>query len=146
MSENKGKPTVKFLKKPTYPGGNNAFREYIKKNLRYPKEAMAKNIEGTVYLKIRVSDNGVVTEAHIEKGIGYGCNEEALRLARSLRYKKVKNRGVRLSSDIKIRIRFELPSKGIQYAYHIKKTEKKETDTEQKLKKSYGYTIKIKKP
>ncbi|HNY02243.1 MAG TPA: energy transducer TonB [Bacteroidales bacterium] len=106
----------KFLNLPHYPGGNAAYREFITSNLRYPQEALEAGVEGPVVVGYDILDTGVVQSPHILKGIGYGCDEEALRLVGMLRYEKVKNRGVRVKSTTKTTIRFKLPP-GIRISY-----------------------------
>jgi TonB family protein len=102
-------PEKKFLKRPEYPGGKEAFRQYVKEHLVYPEEAREKRIEGIVYLHAEIDDNGTVRDVEVEKGIGGGCDEEAVRLIRNVRFGKVKNRGVRLKTRQKFRIQFKLP-------------------------------------
>ncbi|HSA42682.1 MAG TPA: energy transducer TonB [Bacteroidales bacterium] len=135
-----------FIHLPTYPGGKEAYVEFIRKHLRYPKEALEKRIEGKVYLKYEVSDNGDVLSVEVTRSLGYGCDEEAMRLIRMLKYDKVKNRGLRLKSTIRTHIEFRLPpaAKGIQYNYTVSGNPKKEQAAEPKAPPpSFNYTIKI---
>lgn len=137
------KQTKKFLKRPEYPGGKSAFKEYIRNNLIYPKEALEKGIGGVVYLSARIDDNGNVDDINIEKGIGYGCDEEAVRLIGNLRYGAVRNRGVRVKSRHRFRIEFRLPKpkKTLKYTYkHAPKQTPEQTDKP----KTYSYSIKVK--
>lgn len=136
------KKTKKFLKLPTYPGGRDAYRKFVAEQLIYPPLALEKGIQGTVYLSYVVDDMGEVIEAKVLRGLGYGCDEEALRIIRLLHYRKVNNRGFRLRSEIKTGIRFILPvqATGIQYTYILSSTpDKKAPDTDQAP--SYNYTI-----
>lgn len=131
----------KFIDLPEYPGGKKAFQEYIKQNLRYPKEALEKKIEGTVHVKYRVSGLGRVTEAEVTHGIGHGCDEEAVRVVKSLKYGKAKNRGVRVTVSMRTKINFRLPKKSeVQYNY-VSESKKPEKPTAPKSGESYGYTI-----
>jgi protein TonB len=134
----------KFLTLPEYPGGKEAFRKFIKENLRYPAEALEKRIEGEVHISYWVEGNGRVSEAEVTHGIGYGCDEEALRLVKMLKYGNVKNRGMRVKSSMRTRISFKLPPQP-QIQYQYSRTEKKQ---EQKVsapsaKGSITYTIQI---
>ncbi len=54
--------------------------EFISKNLRYPEEAKRKGIEGKVFSKFVVEKDGSVTNVEIVKGVGYGMDEETLRV------------------------------------------------------------------
>ena len=69
-----------FERAASYPGGKVAFSEYIINNLNYPQDARKEGIEGTVYVKFTVSEVGEVLDIEIAKGIGYGCDEEVVRV------------------------------------------------------------------
>lgn len=147
MKKNKKDPKEKkFLALPKYPGGNNAFRKFIEDNLKYPEEAIKNKIEGIVYVSCTVNDNGDVIEAIITKGIGYKCNEEALRLVKMLKYEKVRNRGLRVYVKIKTRITFKIKNKPTKIQYHYSIKNDKKTDKISKKKDSssvtYGYQLK----
>lgn len=137
------KQTKKFLNRPEYPGGKSAFREYIKKNLVYPEKALEKGISGVVFLSARIDDNGNVDDIHVEKGIGSGCDEEAVRLIGNLQYGAVKNRGVRVKSRHRFRIEFRLPKpkKTLKYTY---KHTLKQTPEQSNKPKTYSYRINVK--
>ncbi|MBL7997731.1 MAG: energy transducer TonB [Candidatus Kapabacteria bacterium] len=98
-----------FLRKPQYEGGAKALRDYITRELRYPADAVAAHIHGDVQIRYDVNDDGEVIDAKVLRGIGGGCNEEALRLVRSLRFVPVRNRGIRTTSHFDIVIHFRLP-------------------------------------
>jgi TonB family protein len=124
---NSKKPRKDFLKLPTYPGGKQAFNTYIQENLKYPEEALKRNIEGDVIITYEVTDNGEVLNPAIKHGIGYGCDEEALRLISELKFGKTSNRGLRVRSRFTTRIPFRIKRKPVQQttiSYHI--PEKKE--------------------
>ncbi len=65
---------------PTPEGGIEAWNEYLMQNLSYPDAAKEKGIEGTVMLTFVVDEFGNLTDPQILRGIGAGCDEEALRL------------------------------------------------------------------
>ncbi len=104
-----------MLKLPVYDGGNQSFNKFISENIRYPQEAIQANIEGSVIVAYDISDNGVVENPRILKGLGHGCDEEAIRVIRMLNYEKVKNRKVRVKLTKKTTIHFRLPKVGISY-------------------------------
>lgn len=56
------------------------FRRYLRKNLRYPEAAKPLKIRGQVTVEFRVSSTGELFDFRIIKGLGYGCDEEAIRL------------------------------------------------------------------
>lgn len=68
---------------PEYPGGLQEFYKYIGENVTYPLEARQKNIEGRVYVQFVVDTDGTMTDLAVLKGIGSGCDEEAIRVISS---------------------------------------------------------------
>ncbi len=132
-----------FLKLPEYPGGHEALKKFISRNLKYPKEALQKKIEGSVHLSYSVDDNGNVTQASIDKGLGYGCDEEALRLVKMLKFGKVKNRGKRVVASKKIIINFVLPpSSNTEFNYSYTKSHNKGSESENS-ERVYEYQVNI---
>jgi TonB family protein len=131
-----------FIRKHEYPGGKKAFQEFLKTHLTYPQEALKNNIEGFVFLEYQVGFEGKVNQVKVLKGIGYGCDEEAVRLIRLLQFAPQNNHGVKLISTHKIKIQFKLPEtkESIKISYSINENKAKETKPE---KASYSYTIKF---
>ena len=66
--------------RPQFPGGNLALREWIKQNMVYPQEAIAKGIEGRVIVKFTIEEDGSVTNGKILRGVDPLLDNEALRL------------------------------------------------------------------
>jgi protein TonB len=58
----------------------NALTRYLEKNIKYPKEASKNDVKGRVILTFVVDRSGRVIDARILRGIGSGCDEEALRV------------------------------------------------------------------
>ena len=126
-----------FIKHPGYPGGGEAMREFVKKNLRYPEEARKNKIEGTVAVTYEIDHKGKVVDTKIKSGIGYGCDEEAMRVVKLLKFAVPKQHNLRVTFHKTINIHFRLPKSSPQkpdlvYSY----VEKKKED-----KKSYSYNI-----
>lgn len=65
---------------PEYPGGEAAMLRFISQNVQYPIKAIENDIQGKVLIGFVVDENGELTEFRIVKGIGYGCDEEAIRV------------------------------------------------------------------
>ncbi len=65
---------------PEFVGGMEAFRAFLSKNLRYPNAAQRSNIQGRVYLNFTVEPDGSLSNINILRGIGFGCDEEAVRV------------------------------------------------------------------
>lgn len=64
-------------------GGTNAVNRYIRKHLKYPEAAKNQGIKGSVALSFTVHADGSLSDFHTVKGLGYGCDEEAIRLLKS---------------------------------------------------------------
>jgi len=69
---------------PTFPEGTEAMYKYIYEKIEYPAIAKANGISGQVIVQFVVSESGVIQNAKIVRGIGGGCNEEALRVVNSM--------------------------------------------------------------
>lgn len=138
-----------FIQKPEYPGGLKALRQYIKDNLKYPKKALADKVEGTVSLRYTINPKGKVIEVKVIAGLGSGCDEEAVRLVKTLQFTAAKNRKLKALFHKNLQIHFRLPktqakkqSASIQYAYTKNETKsKKQTNQKPTQGGSYNYTI-----
>ena len=106
----------RFLNLPKYIGGSKAYKEFIAETLRYPDAAIEAKVEGSVVVEYDIQDNGAVSNPRVLKGLGYGCDEEAIRVVSLLQFEKVKNRGVRVKLSSKTTIRFSLPKISANYA------------------------------
>ncbi len=98
-----------FIKTAYFEGGRVALDAFVKKELRYPKEALAAKIEGTVSVQYTVDYKGKVIEARVIAGIGYGCDEEALRIVKRLLFKVPEVGKVKSKYSRKLHIHFRLP-------------------------------------
>lgn len=133
-----------FVKKQEYPGGTTAFKKLINENLIYPKDALENKVQGNVFVSYMVDFDGTVKNIKVLKGIGFGCDEEAVRLVGLMKYAPQRNRGIKITNTFKIKIEFKIeerlipkPQTIVSYSYNIvpKKSEDKS------VKKSYSYTI-----
>ena len=69
---------------PEFPGGQEAMVKYLSKNIKYPKAAIEAGIQGAVYVSFTVDADGAIRDAEVMRGIGGGCDEEALRVVNSM--------------------------------------------------------------
>ncbi len=99
-----------FIKKPVYEGGPKAMKAFIAQNLRYPPEARAEGVEGTVVVRFDIDHSGKVARTKVVTGIGYGCDEEAERLVRLLVFRVPRTRKLRVLFHKTINIHFRLPA------------------------------------
>jgi protein TonB len=65
---------------PEFPGGMAAWSKFIQRNLRYPYAAQENGTQGKVYLSFVVEKDGSISDVRVMKGIGFGCDEEAVRV------------------------------------------------------------------
>lgn len=65
---------------PVPPGGMEGFTKYMIENLNYPAKAKEAKIEGMVMLTFVVKSDGTVDAVEVLRGIGGGCDEEAVRV------------------------------------------------------------------
>jgi len=90
---------------PEFPGGEAAMYEYIAKNIHYPVEAKELGIQGKIYVTFIVETDGSISGVILLRGIGGGCDEEALRVIREMpKWKPGRQQGnaVRVSFNIPI--------------------------------------------
>ncbi|MBE7179486.1 MAG: energy transducer TonB [Mucilaginibacter polytrichastri] len=67
-------------KMPEFAGGFEAWAKFLRKNLRYPSSAVDNQVTGRVVVSFVVERDGSISDVKVVKGIGYGCDEEALRV------------------------------------------------------------------
>ncbi|WP_075350679.1 energy transducer TonB [Algoriphagus marinus] len=65
---------------PVPPGGMEGFTKYMIENLKYPASAKENKIEGKVFVSFVVKPDGSIENPEIIRGIGGGCDEEAMRM------------------------------------------------------------------
>jgi protein TonB len=65
---------------PSFPGGEESRLKYLQDNIQYPQVAKESGISGTVYVSFVVDSKGKVTDVKTLRGIGGGCDEEAVRV------------------------------------------------------------------
>ncbi len=65
---------------PEFPGGMSAWAKFLNKNLHYPVAAIDNGVAGKVLVSFVVEKNGEVSNLKVIKGIGGGCDEEAMRV------------------------------------------------------------------
>ena len=68
---------------PTYPGGNTALFSFISANVIYPEIARRASVQGKVSVQFVIEKDGSVSNINVIKGIGAGCDEEAVRVIQS---------------------------------------------------------------
>ncbi|WP_299452697.1 energy transducer TonB [uncultured Microscilla sp.] len=99
-----------FIEQHPQPvGGYHLFYKHLIKNLAYPTQARQLGIEGKVFVEFIVTREGNLTHFKVLKGIGAGCNEEAIRVLKTApKWIPGKQRGVAVKTKFTIPIKFTL--------------------------------------
>lgn len=69
---------------PIYPGGLKAMYRFIQDNMEYPAAALRTGVQGKVFLSFVVRANGDITDIKVLKGMGFGTDEEAIRVVSAM--------------------------------------------------------------
>lgn len=83
-AEASGNEVVYVEQMPEFAGGRSALLRYLQSHLRYPSPALAAQMEGRVFLSFVVRADGTIADVQVLKGLGYGLDEEALRVVRQM--------------------------------------------------------------
>lgn len=94
---------------PSFPGGEAKLFEYLGKNIKYPQIAKEAGISGVVYVNFVVGPQGNISDVKVLRGIGGGCDEEAVRVVKNMpNWKPGKQRGKPVKVSYNLPIRFSL--------------------------------------
>lgn len=70
--------------KPEFPDGEAALFRYLSQNIKYPAIARENGIKGKVILSFVVSKSGAIEDVQVIRGIGGGCDQEAVRVVKGM--------------------------------------------------------------
>lgn len=91
---------------PEFPGGEPALYKFLAENIKYPQMAKESGIQGRVFVTFVVERDGRVTDVRVLRGIGGGCDEEAIRVVQNMpKWTPGKQRGKA------VRVQYNLPVK-----------------------------------
>jgi protein TonB len=94
---------------PEFPGGQAKMMEFIARNIKYPPMARESGIQGRVFVNFVVEPNGSVSNVKVLRGIGGGCDEEAIRVVESMpRWTPGRQRGKAVRVSFNLPVRFTL--------------------------------------
>ena len=100
-------------KMPSYPGGDEARIKFLVENVKYPPEAMKKGIQGKVFVTFIVRKNGAITDVKVLRGIGGGCDEEAVRVIKLMpKWIPGEQEGKPVDVQFNLPLKFALDCKG----------------------------------
>ena len=111
---------------PEFPGGVEALMDYVGRNVKYPEEAKDKEIQGRVFVSFVIEKDGSVNEVKVLRGIGGGCDEEAVRVIKAMpKWTPGKQKGKPVRVNYQIPINFKLDdgpsSKGLENTLYMGK-------------------------
>lgn len=69
---------------PEFPGGDEAFRQYLADSIRYPEQAVADSIEGLVVCRMVIHKDGSVSDAEVLRGVDPLLDAEAVRVIEAM--------------------------------------------------------------
>lgn len=95
---------------PEFPGGTAKMMKYLNENIDYPQMAREVGVQGTVFVTFVVEPDGSITNVRILRGIGSGCDEEAVRVVKSMPKwtpGKQRNKPVRVQFNLPVRFILE---------------------------------------
>lgn len=94
---------------PAFPGGEAKLMEYVGKNVKYPQIARESGIKGRVFVSFVVEPDGSVSNVKVLRGIGGGCDEEAMRVVKAMpKWKPGKQRGKAVRVSYMLPVNFQL--------------------------------------
>lgn len=97
---------------PSFPGGYQAMNDFIGKNLKYPEQATKNGVQGKVLVSFVVETDGSITDVKVIRGIGSGCDEEAVRVVKAMpKWQPAMKEGKAVAMQFYIPFSFVLPKK-----------------------------------
>lgn len=95
---------------PSFPGGDQALLHFLSKNLHYPSLALESRIQGLVVVQFIIDEKGQISAPSILRGIGGGCDEEAIRVVQLMpawKPGKQRNRPVKVRYNLPVRFQLK---------------------------------------
>jgi TonB family C-terminal domain len=83
-TKNDKSPYILVDQMPEFPGGTEKMMEYLGRMIRYPVAAQMKKVQGMVISSFIVDKDGVISDINVVRGIGGGCDDEAVRVIKSM--------------------------------------------------------------
>jgi len=94
---------------PTFPDGDVALHKWLEENMKYPEEAKKLGIQGHVYTTFVIEPDGSKSNVVVVRGIGTGCDEEAIRLVKAMpKWSPGKQHGQPVRVQYNLSIKFTL--------------------------------------
>lgn len=97
---------------PRFPGGDEARLVFLKKNVRYPQQALQTGIQGVVVVVFIIETDGTLSNISIERGVGSGCDEESMRVVKLMpRWEPGKRQGKAVRVMVRMPVVFRIPGR-----------------------------------
>lgn len=94
---------------PSFPGGEEELFKYLGNSMKYPSMAKDMGTQGVVYVTFVVMEDGSIQNVSVLRGIGGGCDEEAVRVVKNMpKWSPGKQRGKPVRVQYNLPIRFVL--------------------------------------
>ncbi|HNB82209.1 MAG TPA: energy transducer TonB, partial [Chitinophagaceae bacterium] len=94
---------------PEFPGGEEALESFLSTNIHYPRQAVDRDVEGKVVVQFVVDKDGSIESMQVVRSLGYGCDDEALRvLAKMPAWKAAKQNGHPVKVSLTLPVQFVL--------------------------------------
>ena len=94
---------------PDFPGGLAKLADYLGKNIKYPQMARESGIQGLVFVNFVIEPDGSVSNVNVMRSLGGGCDEEAIRVVKSMpKWKPGKQRGKAVRVSYILPVNFKL--------------------------------------
>ena len=94
---------------PDFPGGMQKLADYLAKNIKYPQMARESGIQGRVFVNFVIEPDGSVSNVNVMRSLGGGCDEEAVRVVKSMpKWKPGKQRGKAVRVSYILPVNFQL--------------------------------------
>jgi TonB family protein len=84
LQEERIEPYLVVEQMPDFPGGEKALYNYLQEHIQFPSTARESGISGTVYVRFIVGKDGKISDVTLLRGIGGGCDEEAIRVVKEM--------------------------------------------------------------
>jgi protein TonB len=94
---------------PSFPGGDQELLKFMAENTKYPPLARENGLQGIVVVTFVVDERGKIDKVQVLRGIGGGCDEEAIRVVKAMpQWKSGKQRGMPVRVQYNLPFRFTL--------------------------------------
>jgi TonB family protein len=91
-------------------GGKDAYTKYLQQKLVYPEQALKNEVEGRVTIQFTVDDNGNLSDFKVLNSLGFGCDDEAIRLIREgPAWSPSKKNDKAVTEEVKVSLKFDKP-------------------------------------